>query len=98
MSRSKLGGRLEELVPQLLSFFPSVSSNTPLFVKKSCVSPTLRIRLAVKRRILDVNVLIRSIKVDVFHSYRLARQSVLNADLREIGRQDEIDILSAHWP
>lgn len=60
--------------------------------------PVLRIQLPVELSTLYINVLVTSIKVDVLHRRRLARQSVLDADLGEERWQDEVDVLSAHWP
>lgn len=60
--------------------------------------PVLGIWLPVELRALDVNVLIGAIKVDVLHCRRLARQPVLDADLGEIRRQDEVYVLSSHGP
>lgn len=61
-------------------------------------NPALRVWLSVKRRTLDVNIFIPSIKVDVLHRRRLTRQAILDAHLWEVWRQDKIDVLSAHWP
>ena len=61
-------------------------------------NPVLAIRLPIELRTLDIDILIPSIEVHILHRRRLARQAVLDANLREIRRQDEIDVLSAHGP
>ena len=58
------------------------------------VDPILRIRLTFQCGALNVNVLVRSIKIDVPDGCSLARELVGDADLLEEGRRDNFAVLA----
>jgi hypothetical protein len=60
--------------------------------------PVLRVRLAIERSALDVDVLIAAIKVDVPNRGCLASKTVGDINLREERRYDEVYVLPAHGP
>lgn len=60
--------------------------------------PVLGVLLSVERGTLDVNILVVCVEVDVPDRGCLAGDGMRKVDLREEGRHDKIDILSAHRP
>ena len=58
------------------------------------INPILRIRYPIQRCALDIDVLIRSVEVDVANRRRLARDGVSYRYRGKEGRRDEVDILA----
>ena len=67
---------------------------SPPFVKELMSNPRLGPLLSVDSSTLDINILIRSIKVLVPDSSRLACQGTLNAGFLEHRRDDQVHVLS----
>lgn len=67
-------------------------------LEKTVCDPVLRVLLAVKRRALDVDILIAAIKVNVPNRGCLASQTVGDVDLREERRYDKVYVLPTHGP
>lgn len=75
---------------------PQRQFQNPALGKEIMRQPTLREILPIQLRTLDVDILIPSIEVDRSDGRSVTRMRVSDVDLREEGRDDEINILPAH--
>lgn len=62
--------------------------------EKRVVNPVLGVWLAVECGVLDVDVLVRRVKVDIANLSRLAGDGALNLNALKVRRSDEVDILA----
>lgn len=62
--------------------------------EEAVLQPILRVRLAVQRRLLDIDVLVARVEVDVTYRCGLAGLLVLDGHRWEERRSDEVDILA----